>query len=207
MPTTAPESGPFDSARDAALPGPSSGEPRPPIPRSAHWAAHAAALVALPSGLWRIALILGFHAGYTDDGYEGMDAHGWGGLWMAFLTVATEALGLLTLALVRPWGEAVPRWVPRIGGVRPAPLLVARVGTVVAIALVLVWTQFLIWWAVPHDDMTAAGTTWVGVLYLPLIAWGPLVWFVVRAYRRHHGLTGPLWRRRAAAASAGTSDQ
>lgn len=34
-------------------------------------AAHAVTLVVLPSGLWRIALALGFSAGYTAEGFVG----------------------------------------------------------------------------------------------------------------------------------------
>ena len=36
----------------------------------------------------------------------------------------TDALALLTLGLVRPWGEIVPVWVPRLGGRRIPPAAV-----------------------------------------------------------------------------------
>ncbi|MCF2434810.1 hypothetical protein LV779_08895 [Streptomyces thinghirensis] len=37
----------------------------------------------------------------------------------------SEALALLTLGLVRPWGEVVPRRVPLLGG-RPVPVMARR---------------------------------------------------------------------------------
>ncbi|MDI2131050.1 hypothetical protein [Yinghuangia seranimata] len=163
--------------------------PVAPAPHRAVWAAHVTTIVSLPAGLWRLSLIAGSHSGYTDAGYHDMNAQGWGGAWMLFLTVGSEVLALLTLSLVRPWGEVVPRWVPRIGGKYLAPRRVARTWTVVGVVLVLLWGQFLLWWLMPHDDMTDSGAFWVGFAYLPTVLWGPLVLFIVRDYRRRHGLT------------------
>ncbi|WP_326659488.1 hypothetical protein [Streptomyces sp. NBC_00385] len=77
-------------------------------PRWTVRSAHLAALVVLPAGLWRIALVLGFPAGYTAEGFAGFETPG-AKVWMLFLSAATELPALLTIGLVRPWGEVLPR--------------------------------------------------------------------------------------------------
>ncbi|MEU9065084.1 hypothetical protein AB0D13_41250, partial [Streptomyces sp. NPDC048430] len=60
----------------------------PPLPpRWAVHAAHTAALVTLPSGVWRLLLAAGFTAGYTEAGYEAMGFTGWGAVYVVGLTV------------------------------------------------------------------------------------------------------------------------
>ncbi|MEE1767923.1 hypothetical protein PUR34_06925 [Streptomyces sp. JV185] len=163
----------------------------PPAPRWAVGAAHLTALVVLPTGLWRIALVLGFPSGYTAEGFAGFETPG-AKAWMLFLSVACELVALLTVGLVRPWGEVLPRWIPRIGGrtVRPlAAVVPALLGSVVLTAL---WAPMPWWWTFPHEDMTHTGHVLVGILYQPLVLWGPLVAAVaVSCYRRRrHPATG-----------------
>lgn len=92
-----------------------------PAPRWAVRAAHLAALVTLPAGVWRIALVLGIPAGYTAEGFAAFETPG-AKAWMLFLSMATELPTLLTLGLVCPWGEVLPRRLPRIGGRTVHPL-------------------------------------------------------------------------------------
>ncbi|MET7299138.1 hypothetical protein [Embleya sp. NPDC005575] len=158
----------------------------PPAPRWAILAAHAAALTPLPSAIWRFALVFGNHGGYTEQGYAKMNMTGWGAPWVIFLSLSTELAALLTLGLVRPWGEHPPRWVPFVGGRRMDPVLVTRVAYIGVVVLVLLWAQFLFWWLVPHDDMTESGADLLGVLYLPLVLWAPLLAIVTRSYHRRH---------------------
>ncbi|MFF3652697.1 hypothetical protein ACFYXV_29170 [Streptomyces sp. NPDC002181] len=165
MPTTQP---------DTSLPSP---------PRWAVRAAHAAAFVTLPSGVWRLLLAAGFTAGYTEAGYEAMGFTGWGAVYVFGLTMGGELLALLTLGLVRPWGEVLPRWVPLVGGRRPNPRAVTVTASIGAAALTLVLTQFAFWWAFPHPDMTRLARTIAGILYLPLVAWGPLLAAVTLDHR------------------------
>ena len=88
---------------------------------------------------------------------------------------------VLTLGLVLPWGERVPRWVPRIGGrAIPVPLVTVPAATVAALftagglqSLTLALTG-----AVP------GGT----VLILPFWAWGPLLGLATWGYVRHTSL-------------------
>ncbi|MFI6581724.1 hypothetical protein [Embleya sp. NPDC050493] len=158
----------------------------PPASRRVILAAHAAALTPLPSAIWRFALVFGHHGGYTDEGYANMHMAGWGAPWVIFLSLSTELAALLTLGLVRPWGERPPRWVPFVGGRTMNPILVTRVAYTAVAVLVLLWAQFAFWWLVPHDDMTESGADLVGVLYLPLVLWAPLLAIVTRSYRRRH---------------------
>lgn len=157
-----------------------------PPPRWAWLAAHVAALTALPSGLWRLALVVGFPAGYTARGYAGLDLSGWGTPYLVLLSVLSEAAALLTLGLVQRWGEVLPRWVPLAGGRRVPPLTAVVPAGLGAAVVTALWTPLLLWWSVPHDDMTRTGALVVGFLYLPMVAWGPLLAAVTVSYWRRH---------------------
>src|SRR5690349_8118710 len=84
-----------------------------PVPRWADRAAHLTALTTLPSGLWRIPLALGFSMGMTEE-HAAVYVGGWESVYVLSLSVVAESAALLTLGLVRPWGERVPSWLPRI---------------------------------------------------------------------------------------------
>ena len=155
-------------------------------PRWATVAAHAAALTPLPAGAWRLALALGFSGGYTKQGLVELDLGGWGTAYVVGLTVLTELAALLTLGLVRPWGERLPSWLPALGGRRVRPRLAVVAAGVGAVLLLALWTPLLWWWTLPHHDMTPAGAAVVGLLYLPLVAWGPLLVAVTASYHRRH---------------------
>ncbi|WP_223167146.1 hypothetical protein [Nonomuraea sp. SYSU D8015] len=170
-----------------ALP-PSTGTRRP-VPRWAVGVAHAVPLLVLPSSLWRIGLAVGLPLGYTEQGLRDLvGTTMWGPLYLAALSLLTEVAALLTLGLVRPWGEVVPRWIPLLGGrmiPRPAVTVPAWLGVAV---LALLWTPFLFWWTLPHVDMTAAGRLLVGFVYLPLVAWAPLLAAVTLSYQRRRSI-------------------
>ncbi|MFD3873081.1 hypothetical protein [Streptomyces sp. NPDC058623] len=62
-------------------------------------------------------------------------------LYVLTLTAVIEALALLTLGPVQPWGEVVPRWIPLIGGrpVRPlAAVIPALLGAAALFLLSIV---------------------------------------------------------------------
>ncbi|MFE6054290.1 hypothetical protein ACFQ6N_26355 [Kitasatospora sp. NPDC056446] len=166
----------------------------PAPPRWAVRAAQVAALTALPAGLWRLALVAGLHGGYTDAGYRAMGFTGWGAVWPVFLSLSTEALALLTLGLVRPWGTVPPRWVPFVGGRPVDPRAVVLAASLGAAALALLWTPFVAWWALPGTDMTPRGHVLVGFLYLPAVAWAPLLAAVTVSYHRRHRAAAALPR-------------
>ncbi|MFH8382975.1 hypothetical protein ACH4E7_18805 [Kitasatospora sp. NPDC018058] len=158
----------------------------PAPPRWAVRAARIAAVTALPAGLWRLGLVLGWHGGYTDAGYHAVGFTGWGAVWPVALSLLTEALALLTLGLVRPWGTVPPRWIPLLGGRPVNPRAVVIAASLGAAGLIVLWTPFAAWWAVPHPNMTPLGHLTVGFLYLPAVAWGPLLAAVTVSYHRRH---------------------
>ncbi|MGW0882644.1 hypothetical protein [Streptomyces sp. NPDC002671] len=159
-----------------------------PAPRWAVRAAHAAALTTVPSGLWRIALALRLPAGYSDQVLR-HDFHipGWGVVYVIGLSVVSEAFALLTLGLVRPWGEVVPRWIPVIGGRRVHPLAAVIPAALGSLALVCLWSDLVFWWRVEETPaMLGPWHTIVGILYQPLVLWGPLLAAVTVSYYRRH---------------------
>lgn len=162
----------------------------PSVPRWAVRAAHLCALVALPTGVWRLLLATGHSAGYTAEGYAAMDFTGGGTVYLIGLSVVSEVVALLALGLVRPWGEVLPRWVPVLGGRTLPRLAVVVPAGLGALALTVLWTPLLAWWSLPHDDLTAGGRLVVGLLYLPLIAWGPLLAAVTVSYNRRRRAAG-----------------
>ncbi|WP_147431986.1 hypothetical protein [Motilibacter peucedani] len=103
----------------------------------------------------------------------------------------TEALGLLTLGLVSPWGEVLPQWVPVLGGRRVPPVLVVAVATAGGLAVCL-FTGASAWmWTGPENNgdpeapnglagavMTAA--------YAPLLLWGPALLAVTADFACRH---------------------
>ncbi|GAA3223523.1 hypothetical protein [Actinocorallia longicatena] len=146
------------------------------LPRWARWAALATALLALPSGIWRIGVALGLTLGHTDDGRRELVGDGAAGpASMIMISLLTECAALLALGLVQRWGRSVPGWVPLAGG-RPVPrrgvLAAAWTGVAVTAAA---GTPFAAWWALPHDGMTATGALVVGFAHLPLVFWAPLL--------------------------------
>jgi hypothetical protein len=111
-----------------------------PVPRWASIAAHLVPLVVLPAGLWRLALASGLSLGMLEDGVP-VHVHGGERISVVGLTVVSEAAALLTFALVRPWGERVPAWVPWLGERRVPPravILPAAIG-----AALLLWAPLL----------------------------------------------------------------
>lgn len=111
---------------------------------------------------------------------------GWGTAYVFGLTAVLVGLGLLTLGLVRRWGEVVPRWVPLVGG-RPVPPMAAVVPAGAgAVALTLLWGAVManlegIW---ADYGLDGAERTVVLACYAPLLAWGPLLAAVTVSYHR-----------------------
>lgn len=152
-------------------------------PRWAVRAAHLTTLVVVPSGLWRIVLVLGYPAGYTDEGFGSFETFG-SKVWMLTLSVLCELVAFLTIGLVRPWGEVVPRWIPLIGGRRVRPMAAVGPAFLGAAVLTVIWANVPWWWTYPHENMTPTGHLVVGILYQPLVLWGPLTAAVAVSYHR-----------------------
>ena len=159
--------------------------PAPP-PRWARIAAHAAAITPLPSAVWRLLLVFGFSAGFTEQGLLALNVAGWGWVHLVALSVLTELAALPTLGLVQPWGEVVPRWVPHLGGRRIPSRPVVLLASVGAAVLFALWTPLLHRWTYDHSDMTTTGVMTVGLRYLQLVAWSPLLAAVTASNAKRH---------------------
>jgi glycerol-3-phosphate acyltransferase PlsY len=144
-------------------------------------------LLALPSGLWRWAVAFGFPVGMLDASGNLDVVRGWPAVYVAFISLLTEAVALTAFGLVRPLGEEVPRWVPFFGGraVRPKSVIIAA--TSGSVALMLIWTVGFwdVWTSGTPGSM--ASQFWAAVFticYAPLNLWGPALLVLTWAYRR-----------------------
>jgi hypothetical protein len=154
-------------------------------PRWAVVAAHLVPLVTLPSGLWRLALVAGLPLGLRANGAE-VSVHGWEAVYIVGLSVVSELLALLTLGLVRPWGERAPSWLPVIGGRRVAPYAAIVPATLGAVALAFIWAwAFRDFPEVGLIEFAGTGSHLLLVAcYAPLLLWAPLLGAVTYAYYR-----------------------
>jgi hypothetical protein len=157
-------------------------------------------LCVLPSGLWRIGLWLSLLPEMHRVGYYDVS----GGVYILALSLVSETLALLTLGLVRPWGEVLPARVPLLGGRRlPARLVVGIAGTGVALLALVYAYAFLnaYVWHVHFDEAVGSsgqlhetvpdGGPWFWLMaaaYAPLLAWAPLLGAVTWAYARRRGV-------------------
>ncbi len=160
---------------------------RRPAPRWATRLAHAIPFLVLPSSVWRLAVAFGFPMGQLTDSGQPWVCRGWSSVYVAVISLLSEAAALTAFGLVQPLGEEVPRWVPRFGGraVRPTVVLIAA--ALGSVALVLIWTVgFWDAWT-GHRMNNMANTSWQAVFiacYGPLNLWGPSLLVLTWAYRR-----------------------
>ncbi|WP_285707351.1 hypothetical protein [Microtetraspora sp. NBRC 16547] len=161
-----------------------------PPPRWAVRTAQAIPLLTLPSGLWRVALVTGVPIGYAAHvPAGGIQLLPWEPYYILGLSVVSELAALLTLGLVRPWGEVVPRWIPFLGGrrVRPLAAVVPACLGAAFITLVCTWAVLRLVLGIGSgldEIFSPVGRAVLEVCYLPLIAWGPLLFAVTFSYYR-----------------------
>ncbi|NUS74078.1 MAG: hypothetical protein HOQ05_11815 [Corynebacteriales bacterium] len=149
------------------------------MPRWANRCAHAVPLLTLPSGLWRIALICGF-SGWNIAGMELSEK-----FTIFALSIISECAALLTLGLVRPWGQTVPQWLPKIGGMRIPIWAVVIPASLGALAITCIWifALFHLGGLANIEQAPTGVALWVMcACYAPLLAWGPLLAAVTVAY-------------------------
>jgi hypothetical protein len=173
----------------------------PGVPRRVRWYAYAATLTVLPSGIWRLLAVYG-HVPLVDHPADPGAGHGpiliTGWWYVLALTVVSEALAYLTVGLIAPWGETVPRWVPGLGGRRIPVAAVTIPAALGATFLTLLWPYALVMIALgrtvqgevagvdPHGWQAVA----FDVAYWPLAAWGPLLGLVTLHYHRRRTTAG-----------------
>jgi hypothetical protein len=180
------------STSQAAEPG------RQSVSRWIKAAAYAVPLCVLPSALWRLwALAAGLPPGCR----QVMKA--WEPYYISGLSVLSFGAALLTIGLVRPWGEVVPCWIPLVGG-RTVPVRAAVTAASVGATLIFGVYAYALLNPILHlrEPAVIPGCSsplegpgaWVAVAsYAPLLAWGPLLVVVTVAYyrRRTHTTTAP----------------
>jgi hypothetical protein len=112
---------------------------------------------------------------------------GWPAIYVAAISLLSEAVALTAFGLVQPLREGVPRWSPFFGrrAVRPKAVIVAA--TMGAVALILIWTVGF--WKVRTTGQPGpmANQSWASVYticYAPLNLWGPALLALTWAYRR-----------------------
>ena len=162
-----------------------------PVPRWAMRLAYALPLLLLPSCLWRLPFALHFEMGQVQE----LDMPPY---WVSIpyvlgLSVFSEVIALLSIGLVRGWGEVAPAWIPVIGG-RPIRTMAAVVPAVLG-GLIL----SLLFTAVPIGDerrltlygivdgvhyTSDAWQTLATLCITPLAAWGPITIVLAIAYCR-----------------------
>ncbi|MGA5046991.1 hypothetical protein [Streptomyces arboris] len=184
---------------------PSVGDTERPVPRWATRLAYALPLLLLPACLWRLPFAVHFTMG--QEAQEG----GLPAVWVSIpyvlgLSVLTESVAILTIGLVRGWGEVAPAWIPVIGGRRVRPMAAVVPAALGGLILTFLFT------AVPlgggrHltlygviDSVGYSNGAWnalATVCVTPLAAWGPITIALAIAY----------YRRRTRGIDAGESPQ
>ncbi|MFE6772481.1 hypothetical protein ACFVFD_26280 [Streptomyces fimicarius] len=177
---------------------PSADDTERPVPRWAMRLAYALPLLLLPACLWRLPFAVHYTMG--QEAQDGSLPAYWLSIpYVLGLSVLTEVIAILTIGLVRGWGEVAPAWIPLIGGRRVRPMAAVVPAVLGGLILTLLFT------AVPlgdNRDLTLHGVVdsigytngaWnalATVVGTPLAAWGPITIALAIAYYR---------RRRAAA--------
>lgn len=109
-------------------------------------------------------------------------------LWGLLLGGAALLGSVLTVGLIRPWGERFPRWMPGLAG-REVPVAVAAVpgGVVATVLCVSAIPMIALSFASSADGLGL--TDWwsrlLMVLVLPLWLWGPMLALAVWGYVEH----------------------
>ena len=162
------------------------------IPRWALIAGWGALVLPLPSVAWRIALLAGLDVGFGLADEVRFSAGGV--VYVLGLEVLTLLVAVAGFGLIRPWGEVVPRWVPRLGGrtIPPlVPLIVGGIGTVVLLGLigsvlvkfVLAWTGVVPGWT-PDVGMSAGERAVLLACYIPFFVWPVAIAVALIGYGR-----------------------
>ncbi len=147
--------------------------------RWGRWAVVVAAAVPALYDASRFAWAAGIPLGITEEFWRWLDESGlrWGGLFLSLMGLAGA---ILTLGLVRRWGEVYPRWIWFRAG-RPVPLMLAVVPA--SIVSVIVLSGGLTYWRlrmVRGFEDWGMWATWLPPLTWPL--WGVALAAAALAY-------------------------
>jgi hypothetical protein len=170
--------------------------PGPLAPWRIRLAAYLVPVCVLPSALWRLSVIVTGPlcdpvGGAVDPRLFAIDPGE--AVYLVALSVVSMAAALLTIGLVRPWGEVVPRWIPWLGGRRIpvlAAVIPAAVGAGVIVAVIAYGAANAIFHFVPEPTTGCVfppggpEVALVKLAYAPLLAWAPLLIAVTVSYHR-----------------------
>jgi hypothetical protein len=152
-----------------------------------------AALGPLPYGLLRMSWLTPWPLGTPGGVALAPDMRLWG-----LLLGGSALLGVvLTIGLIRPWGERFPRWMPRLAG-RSVPIAAAAVpGGVVATIVSAAAVPMLIsmTFAPSGAGVTVAFTLSdrvLSALIFPCWFWGPMLALAIWAYVGHRRASRPV---------------
>jgi hypothetical protein len=157
--------------------------------RWGRWAVAVAVAVPIGYSLTRWAWALDIPLGVSLEGLH-KEAEETPGIWLAGAMLATMGAGgaLLTIGLIRPWGEVYPRWIPYLRGKRVRPRTAIIPASAVALLVTSAGLMYLRWLALGRIDLTA--DTWglfVPEFFWPL--WGGALGAATLAYHlRRRGL-------------------
>jgi hypothetical protein len=158
------------------------------VPTWAKVAAWAVPATVLPSAVWRL---VSWYDGLRRGGHP-CAAPGdplWEKIYVPSLSFVSLGLALLTVGLVRPWGEVFPRLLPGIGGRRVPPAFAVATATTGAL-LVAAFIVRSLMGGEPRYPLPPGCTVpgWeVMQFYAPLVLWSPLLLAVTWHYhRRRH---------------------
>lgn len=126
--------------------------------------------------------------------------------YVLVLSALGEGAALLTLGLVKPWGEVVPRWIPLLGGRRipiKAAVVPAATGAALLAAICAYFFANLLFFHLhftpmvgPHGgqhprlDITGWPKAFLLACYVPLLLWPVLVAACTVAYRQRRRAEG-----------------
>lgn len=169
-----------------------------PVSRWAMRLAYALPLLLLPSCLWRLPFALHFEMGQVQD--LGMPPYWVSIPYVLGLSVLSETIAVLTIGLVRGWGEVAPTWIPVIGGRRIRPLAAVVPAVLGGLILTLLFADVPIGDGrrlIPYGIVDTVGYTndaWQAlatVCIAPLTAWGPVTIALGIAYYRRRTARWP----------------
>jgi hypothetical protein len=150
---------------------------RPEVARRwGFWATLVAALCPMPYALWRMTWLLPHPIGFSAaelNAEPGMKMFGLG------LGLIASASGVVTLGLIRPWGEVWPRWIPFVAG-RPVPMKAVLVPGTMAAALLLVGSSSLL--QLSWDPDSSVLNNLGRLMLFPFPLWGAAVGLATAAY-------------------------
>ncbi|MEU8380691.1 hypothetical protein [Streptosporangium sp. NPDC048865] len=145
------------------------------------WATYIAIVVPLAYAMTRWAWYLGIPLGITREALREA-AQESPGIWLAGAGLASLGIGgaILTLGLVRRWGEVYPRWIPYLRGRRVHPrtaIIPASVVSVVVTSAGLMIDRKYLLGEIPHE-----GLGWASIPMMLFPVWGVALGAATLAY-------------------------